>query len=348
MSGDNFGTLVLSDLTDKNINSKLIKDECNRSIKSLKEEIVDFKSFLSKEFLNTIFQDKMDLIVTELLNISPRITAIEKNIDNVVLYDKSDIKLQNEILNGYYSLTNYQKSIKDISDSIFSLKNDINSILYTDNLVKEIINSIEILKSRFSVNKELFKEWFKKDYSKLSKDFTAVVSDFDSFFGKASNNEISNKFLKDIKKEIGNISEKVSEHINLSNQKQKNHEIRLKMLKALRLHFTRLGFKEIEPYYIKVNDKNSNIIVQFNSLSSGNITFSLNLDNTISSNRVNNGSKITCEEQLNDLSKKIEEEFGIISEFKIAHNEMPIKPDGNQKRKSIEKNNTVNSISISR
>jgi LPS O-antigen subunit length determinant protein (WzzB/FepE family) len=102
----------------------------------------------------------------------------------------------------------------------------------------------------------------------------------------------------------------------LAEAQEEKHQKRIYLLKALRQVCAEMGFEEFSaPEYEREGDRGSRITLMVDTLDKGRISFSLALDGISSTSEIAEGH---CFEEFSELSKYLEEQYGIQTEFKMA------------------------------
>jgi len=113
---------------------------------------------------------------------------------------------------------------------------------------------------------------------------------------------------------LSSLATEIGARIQFAEEQEAKHQKRLYLLKALRQVCAELGFREVsEPRFEREDERGSRIVFTVDTLDRGQIAFTLSLDAISSFSEI---ADEKCFEEFGQLSRYLEEEFGIRTEFK--------------------------------
>ncbi|MCS7305546.1 MAG: hypothetical protein NZ602_10625 [Thermoguttaceae bacterium] len=122
---------------------------------------------------------------------------------------------------------------------------------------------------------------------------------------------------------LNTLRNQIQQAAQTAHQRESQHQKRLYVLQALRQVCQSLGFQEIDgPRYEAAEDQSSRILLQVDTFDRGTIQFFLGLDTLHTLSDMAEGH---CFEQFDQLSKYLEEQFGVHTEFRYLDGSRPPK-----------------------
>ncbi|MCL4487059.1 MAG: cysteine desulfurase [Chloroflexi bacterium] len=107
--------------------------------------------------------------------------------------------------------------------------------------------------------------------------------------------------------------------LDLAQVQEEKHQKRLYLLKALRQVCAELGFEEVSaPRFEQENERGSAILFAVDTVNQGQIAFTLSLEGIATNSEV---AGHRCADEFCTLSRYLEEEFGVQTDFRLADGE---------------------------
>lgn len=182
------------------------------------------------------------------------------------------------------------------------------SVAFTEkanDMGRKLSEDLSELETLYVENRELFALWSTERERQT----------LQQFFLNA-HNDLSEERYKKLTNELNEFDLKIRQQIRLAEEKEERHQKRLYVLKAINKVCKGKGFIRIEdPRLEDDNDRGSRIKMKFDTVTQGEIEFSLTLDRIHADSQVADSD---CFEEFDDLSAALEDIYGVKTEFRLS------------------------------
>lgn len=210
------------------------------------------------------------------------------------------------------------------------IDSDIVETNITDKRLVNILKEVSFLEGLADGSRGILEKWAEEEFDFFNRKIARIRIKLQEMIRQA---EIKSDDFIGEEGEISKIKSEIVRIIKEAKEKEDFNQKRLLTLRALRQVGADLGFRELRCEHSQKGDYNSLIILSFNTKKKGKIDFSLNLEGIIESN--SNIENRYCREQFDEISEKLKDDFGVITEFSLESDGKGVPSPPEKKKKKF-------------